>query len=114
MADITLGDLLDLRTAITDDMRHEVGRMETGLHLGLGEVKSTQAQHGLRLDRQGREISELRTTLEERTTSSGILDLTPKQKKLLWGGAVALSGACVESLWRVGGWIVAWVGTVTR
>lgn len=108
MGDITLRDLHDVRTAITADVRHEVERMEKGVHARIDEMKATQATHGDRLDQQGRDLGALRAVVEERTKpgSSG-LELTPRQKKVLWTAAVAVGGACVEGARHLAGWVMA-------
>lgn len=98
MSDITHADLIAMQTAITDTVRHEVGRAEKGINARIDEMKETQTEHGRRLG-----------ALEERTKTSGLLDLTPRQKKLLWTGAAAAGAAVLESLRHLFGWVLPWL-----
>lgn len=109
MGDITLRDLLELRTGITNDVRHDVEAMEKRVCERIDDVKVAQANQGVRIDRHGQELGELRTALEERTKATALLDLTPRQKKLLWGGLLAVGGACLEGLRHIFGWVLPWI-----
>jgi hypothetical protein len=103
MPDITHADLIAMQGAITDTVRYEVSRAEAGIHERIAELKVTQLQHGKRLDR-----------IEERTKSTGVLDLTPSQKKVLWTAAAAVGAAVLEGLRHLLGVVVPWVASGAR
>lgn len=94
MSEITHADLIAVQTAITDTVRYEVTRAETGINTRIEDLKKTQETHSTRLQ-----------ALEERTKPSGLLDLTPRQKKLLWTAALGAGGACLEGLRRLFAWV---------
>lgn len=85
---ITLRDLHDLRTAITDDMRHEVARAETGIYARMDEFKANQADLGRRL-----------TVLEHRPAAKHApFAFSVKQKTALWSLAIAVAGALLDGV----------------
>lgn len=91
--------LLTMQSSIRTDIRDSEGRVCARID----DVRAKQGEHDLRL-----------TALEERARSTALLDLTPRQKKLLVTAAGLVGAAVLEGLSHVFRWVPSVVSAFTN